>query len=169
PQGRGHELDRRRGGGTGGFPASVRLRARRPRERWAGRYRHLLRLVAHAARGAAPGGAGRWPGRRQRGHRHPARATMGRGRVQRHRDVAGHQESRKNAGFRESRPIRASIMTIIDDYHAWPDAAGRFGDFGGTYVAETLMAPLAELTEAYLRLRQDPDFVAELDRDLAHY
>ncbi len=60
-------------------------------------------------------------------------------------------------------------MKHIDDYHAYPDAEGRFGDFGGTYVAETLMAPLAELTEAYLRLREDPDFVAELDRDLAHY
>ncbi len=55
------------------------------------------------------------------------------------------------------------------DYHAWPDAAGRFGDFGGRYVAETLMAPLAELTQAYQRLRDDPDFVAELDRDLADY
>ncbi|HET8554223.1 MAG TPA: tryptophan synthase subunit beta, partial [Rhodanobacteraceae bacterium] len=60
-------------------------------------------------------------------------------------------------------------MSTIDDYHAYPDAQGRFGDYGGVYVAETLMAPLAELTEAYTRLRTDPDFVAELDRDLAHY
>ncbi|HET6586197.1 MAG TPA: tryptophan synthase subunit beta [Oleiagrimonas sp.] len=60
-------------------------------------------------------------------------------------------------------------MSTIDDYHAYPDAHGRFGDYGGVYVAETLMAPLAELTEAYTRLRADPDFVAELDRDLAHY
>jgi tryptophan synthase beta chain len=57
----------------------------------------------------------------------------------------------------------------IDDYHAWPDAHGHFGDYGGSFVAETLMAPLAELTEAYTRLREDADFVAELDRDLAHY
>ncbi len=55
------------------------------------------------------------------------------------------------------------------DFHAWPDGAGRFGDFGGRYVAETLMAPLAELTDAYLRLRSDPEFVAELDHDLADY
>jgi len=60
-------------------------------------------------------------------------------------------------------------MTTIDDFHAWPDAQGRFGRFGGSYVAETLMAPLAELTEAYLRLREDPAFIAELDRDLTHY
>jgi tryptophan synthase beta chain len=60
-------------------------------------------------------------------------------------------------------------MPTIDDFHAWPDAHGRFGNYGGSYVAETLMAPLAELTEAYLRLRDDPEFVAELDRDLKHY
>ena len=55
------------------------------------------------------------------------------------------------------------------DFNQWPDAHGRFGSFGGQYVAETLMAPLAELTEAYLRLREDPEFLAELDRDLTHY
>ena len=60
-------------------------------------------------------------------------------------------------------------MTQIADFHAFPDAQGRFGAYGGSYVAETLMAPLAELTEAYLRLRQDPEFLAELDRDLKHY
>ncbi|MGA9333959.1 MAG: tryptophan synthase subunit beta [Rudaea sp.] len=55
------------------------------------------------------------------------------------------------------------------DFSAWPDVHGRFGDFGGSYVAETLMAPLAELTEAYLRLSRDPQFIAELDHDLKHY
>ncbi len=61
------------------------------------------------------------------------------------------------------------LMTNPIDYAAWPDAEGRFGDFGGRYVAETLMAPLTELTEAYERYRKDPDFIAELDRDLADY
>jgi len=60
-------------------------------------------------------------------------------------------------------------MSMTQDFNQWPDAHGRFGDFGGQYVAETLMAPLAELTEAYLRLREDPEFLAELDRDLTHY
>jgi tryptophan synthase beta chain len=55
------------------------------------------------------------------------------------------------------------------DYAAYPDVHGRFGPYGGIYVAETLMAPLAELTAAYLRLRGDPEFIAELDRDLKHY
>jgi tryptophan synthase beta chain len=57
----------------------------------------------------------------------------------------------------------------VADFTQYPDAHGRFGDYGGMYVAETLMAPLGELTDAYLRLRRDPAFVAELDRDLKHY
>jgi tryptophan synthase beta chain len=55
------------------------------------------------------------------------------------------------------------------DFAAFPDEHGRFGPYGGVYVAETLMAPLAELTAAYQRLRRDPKFIAELDRDLKHY
>ncbi|WP_458069036.1 tryptophan synthase subunit beta [Rhodanobacter sp. BL-MT-08] len=60
-------------------------------------------------------------------------------------------------------------MSKIADFNAYPDAHGRFGDYGGSYVAETLMAPLAELAEAYERLRHDPEFIAELDRDLKYY
>lgn len=57
----------------------------------------------------------------------------------------------------------------IDDYFAYPDARGRFGDYGGSYVAETLMAPLDELRDAYFALRADAKFVAEFERDLKHY
>jgi tryptophan synthase beta chain len=69
---------------------------------------------------------------------------------------------------------RSNVLAVQDkkiriDYTQYPDAHGRFGDYGGVYVAETLMAPLAQLTAAYLRLRADPAFVAELDRDLKHY
>ncbi|MHB1588739.1 MAG: tryptophan synthase subunit beta, partial [Metallibacterium scheffleri] len=46
---------------------------------------------------------------------------------------------------------------------------GRFGDYGGVYVAETLIAPLAELSATYLKLRDDPAFQAELAHDLKHY
>ena len=60
-----------------------------------------------------------------------------------------------------------SPVTI--DYHAWPDARGRFGAYGGSYVAETLMAPLAELTAAYLAARADAAFQTEFERDLRHY
>ena len=51
----------------------------------------------------------------------------------------------------------------------FPDARGHFGPYGGQFVAETLMEPLARLTEAYARLKNDPAFLAELDNDLRHY
>jgi tryptophan synthase beta chain len=50
-----------------------------------------------------------------------------------------------------------------------PDAEGRFGNYGGKFVAETLMAALAELETLYARLSADPEFQRELDEDLAHY
>jgi len=52
---------------------------------------------------------------------------------------------------------------------ALPDESGHFGIYGGRFVAETLMPPLEELDEAYRKYMQDPDFMAELDADLAHY
>jgi tryptophan synthase beta chain len=50
-----------------------------------------------------------------------------------------------------------------------PDARGHFGPYGGRFVAETLMEPLRQLEDAYERLKRDPAFQAELDRDLKHY
>jgi tryptophan synthase beta chain len=57
----------------------------------------------------------------------------------------------------------------VSDYFAYPDASGHFGQFGGRFVAETLVGPLRELDEAYRRYRSDPEFIAELERDLKHY
>jgi tryptophan synthase beta chain len=45
---------------------------------------------------------------------------------------------------------------------AYPDERGRFGEFGGKFVPESLMAPLAELEQAYNEARQDQDFQKEL-------
>ena len=50
-----------------------------------------------------------------------------------------------------------------------PDLAGHFGEYGGKFVAETLMGPLKELEQAYLEVLDDPDFQTEFDQDLAHY
>jgi tryptophan synthase beta chain len=50
-----------------------------------------------------------------------------------------------------------------------PDTGGHFGPYGGRFVAETLMGPLQELTEAYEKYCQDPSFQAELDKDLAQF
>ena len=50
-----------------------------------------------------------------------------------------------------------------------PDENGRFGDFGGRYVAETLMPPILELEAAYEDAKADPKFLSELDDFFAHY
>ena len=51
----------------------------------------------------------------------------------------------------------------------WPDATGHFGDFGGSYVSETLMASLEELATAYQKWRLDPQFIDQFEKDLAEY
>ena len=51
----------------------------------------------------------------------------------------------------------------------YPDDRGHFGVYGGRFVAETLIRPLDELNDAYRTYLQDPDFQAELDKDLAHF
>ena len=52
---------------------------------------------------------------------------------------------------------------------SWPDARGRFGEFGGCYAPETLMAPVEELAAAYQVARNDPSFHAELARLLKDF
>jgi len=58
---------------------------------------------------------------------------------------------------------------VRTDFHSQPDERGHFGPYGGMFVAETLMAPLAELREAYDQLRDDPAFIAEFDWILKHF
>ena len=50
-----------------------------------------------------------------------------------------------------------------------PDVRGRFGDFGGRYVPETLMHPIEELERAYQEARNDAAFQAEFKRLLRYY
>ena len=50
-----------------------------------------------------------------------------------------------------------------------PDARGHFGPYGGTFVAETLIHALHELEAAYAKYREDPEFVAEFQRELKHF
>jgi len=50
-----------------------------------------------------------------------------------------------------------------------PDAAGRFGRFGGRYVPETLTKALDQLSAEYEKARRDPSFQAELDHMLRDY
>ena len=50
-----------------------------------------------------------------------------------------------------------------------PDANGRFGEYGGRYVPETLMHPLQELEDEYFRAQNDPEFQNELQYYLREF
>ena len=50
-----------------------------------------------------------------------------------------------------------------------PDSLGHFGSYGGRFVPETLMAPLAELTVAFQKAQEDPTFQAEYQALLKDY
>ncbi|MEE4252557.1 MAG: tryptophan synthase subunit beta [Desulfuromusa sp.] len=53
--------------------------------------------------------------------------------------------------------------------YQYPDERGHFGEYGGRYVAETLMPALLELEQAYTEARRDPDFQREFEYYLKHY
>ena len=50
-----------------------------------------------------------------------------------------------------------------------PDERGRFGEFGGRFVAETLMPLILEVERAYRAAKADPSFQVELDASLKDY
>jgi tryptophan synthase beta chain len=60
-------------------------------------------------------------------------------------------------------------MTRANSLRTQPDERGHFGQFGGRYVAETLMPLILELERAYRAAKADPAFQAEFDDLLAHY
>jgi tryptophan synthase beta chain len=62
-----------------------------------------------------------------------------------------------------------TLPANTNDYSAYPDAAGRFGDYGGRYVAETLMPLVLHLGEAYAAAKADAGFQAELAGYLEAY
>jgi tryptophan synthase beta chain len=58
---------------------------------------------------------------------------------------------------------------LPNSFRQGPDSAGRFGPFGGRYVAETLMPLVLEVEKAYEASKRDPEFDAEWRRLLTHY
>ena len=60
-------------------------------------------------------------------------------------------------------------MTIANSLRTQPDDRGHFGQFGGRYVAETLMPLILDLERHYRAAQADPAFAAELDDLLEHY
>ncbi len=56
-----------------------------------------------------------------------------------------------------------------NSYRTGPDETGKFGIYGGRFVAETLMPNILELEAAYAAARKDPAYEAELNDFLEHY
>ena len=50
-----------------------------------------------------------------------------------------------------------------------PDENGHFDQYGGIFVAETLMSAVTELNDAYEKYKDDPEFLKEFEYDLKHY
>jgi tryptophan synthase beta chain len=65
--------------------------------------------------------------------------------------------------------VAAMNVTAPNSFRTGPDEHGRFGMFGGRFVAETLMPLILELEQAYADAKADPSFQAELDSFLEHY
>jgi len=57
----------------------------------------------------------------------------------------------------------------LNTYRSGPDEHGHFGNFGGRFVAETLMPLILEVEQAYNEARQSEDFKRELDYFSRHY
>jgi len=62
-----------------------------------------------------------------------------------------------------------TAMQTLNTYRGGPDEQGRFGTFGGRFVAETLMPLILEVEKAYAAARKDASFKAELDYYAKHY
>lgn len=60
-------------------------------------------------------------------------------------------------------------MTAPNSFRAQPDDRGHFGQFGGRFVAETLMPLVLDLEREYTAAKADPAFQAEFDDLLEHY
>jgi len=55
------------------------------------------------------------------------------------------------------------------EFPTMPNHRGRFGDYGGRYVSEVLIAALDHLDTEYARLKNDPKFISEFESDLVNY
>ena len=62
-----------------------------------------------------------------------------------------------------------SASSKVNSYRSGPDERGRFGIFGGRFVAETLMPLILDLEKAYDEAKSDPAFIAELEKLNTHY
>ena len=58
---------------------------------------------------------------------------------------------------------------LFNSFMTGPDEKGRFGQFGGRFVSETLMPLILELEDQYEKAKIDPEFWNEMDDLWKHY
>src|SRR5690606_23510071 len=164
-----------RGGGRGFCRCGRSLAVRRetpytPRRRncGSGRHRPPLRLAAGA--GSSPRqsmGTGRWTGCAERRRGHSPHPTASRGCFIRRRGRAGSKIGGEDRSLHQGGTQRMTAQ--LNSFRAGPDERGHFGEFGGRYVAETLMPLVLDLEKAYRDAKADPAFKAEFEGLLKHY
>lgn len=74
----------------------------------------------------------------------------------------------ETGGVKDERKLKSMMNTAKGKYSA-PDSFGRFGEFGGKYVPETLMYALEELETAFLDAKEDPAFQEKLTSELQRF
>lgn len=80
-------------------------------------------------------------------------------------DISGGVETN---GVKDPEKMRA-VIELVRNYDKKVEAVGRFGEFGGQYIPETLMPAVQELEAAYNHYKNDPNFQNELNELLANY
>ena len=65
--------------------------------------------------------------------------------------------------------MNTHLHPLVNSFRTQPDDRGHFGQFGGRYVAETLMPLVLDLEREYRKAQADPAFQAEFDDLLEHY
>ena len=109
--------------------------------------------------------------------RHPGLGRAARRCLLRRGGRAGLQEPGQDRGLRRrgaQRSVHEHCRRGMTDarpnsFALGPDAGGHFGDYGGRFVAETLMPLMLHLEQAYDAAKDDPAFHAELNGLLKHY
>jgi tryptophan synthase beta chain len=81
----------------------------------------------------------------------------------------GSKAKRGNSRYRSVTQMNDGKPTPRPATTQWPDPRGRFGDYGGRFVPETLTSALDELAEQYETASSDPQFQQELAELLKHY
>jgi tryptophan synthase beta chain len=62
----------------------------------------------------------------------------------------------------------STVLRHAANYHL-PDVKGHFGQYGGSFVSETLTLALTELKQAYAKFSKDPSFLQEFEYELKHF